>query len=160
MAAGATRKVKRAAAGRAQAKHAETQPSEAQTPLDMDLQLGTGTKATKAAVGALKTSSIRKKRATRAAAGKTVAGKSAVLKSTAAKPKSKTKPKSKSSTGRRVAKASDADTIAMLNEQNEALREELAHAQSRIQELEALNKTVVNRIDRVIDSLQGLLEKR
>lgn len=59
-----------------------------------------------------------------------------------------------------VAKTSDADQLQMLAQQNEALRGELDQALARIRELEELNKNVVNRIDWVIDSLQGILPKR
>ena len=48
---------------------------------------------------------------------------------------------------------------ALLRDHNEALRTELEQARARIQQLEEVNKNVVNRIDWVIDSLQSVLKR-
>lgn len=69
----------------------------------------------------------------------------AVARSTRSQPRKKT-----------VTPADNA-TAEMLREQNEALRAELEQAHARIQQLEELNRNVVNRIDWVIDSLQSAL---
>ena len=49
------------------------------------------------------------------------------------------------------------NAIALLIEQNEALKAELQQAKERISHLEEVHKNVSERIDWVIDSLQGVL---
>jgi len=52
------------------------------------------------------------------------------------------------------------DAVEMLREQNAALREEIDQALNRIHELEDANRQVSDRIDWVIDWLQGLQDTK
>ncbi|MBU2533205.1 MAG: hypothetical protein KKB37_10725 [Alphaproteobacteria bacterium] len=87
------------------------------------------------------------------AAGKPAAGKTAAGKSAGGKPTSRA---SKS----RPSLADSSDRIGLLHEQNDALRAELESAHARIKHLEDLSKTVADRIDWIIDSLQGVLKEK
>ena len=101
---------------------------------------------------------------------KQAGGPRSVAKVTVAKKAVTRKAPAKSPKTKRVKKQASATTTVpadglvtgmeseMLLEQNAALRAELEQAQARIAELEELNKNVVNRIDWVIDSLQGALK--
>jgi len=152
MVAGATRKVKQP-----QAKPIEADLSAGQARPPEVRARGRAPKA--AAIAPKKTTARKKSAAPAKATAKSKAGPS-VEPPTKARTKPKPKSKSRTGTPRRGSKTTDADVLAMLKEQNEALGAELEQAQQRIRELEDLNKAVVNRIDWVVDSLQDLLTKR
>ncbi|MFT5511155.1 MAG: hypothetical protein ACI89J_004255 [Hyphomicrobiaceae bacterium] len=91
---------------------------------------------------------------------KTVAAKKVVARKAPAKSAKASNAKSaKKQVTANTAMPADGLATGMPLEQNEALRAELEQAQARIAELEELNKNVVNRIDWVIDSLQGALKR-
>lgn len=55
---------------------------------------------------------------------------------------------------------SSSDELTLLKEQNDALKAELELARAKVEQLEKLNRDVANRIDWIIDSLQGLMPKQ
>lgn len=101
----------------------------------------------------------RKKAA--AAPAKKGAAKAAAKKTAAKKATPKRPGARKTARGgtKRAANNSQTET-QMLAEQNAALKAELEQAKSRIAELEALNRDVINRIDWVIDSLQTVVDDK
>lgn len=103
-----------------------------------------------------RTRTPRKAATAKKSAGRKVPAKSAKSNS-AAKGAKKTTAAKSAKAG--AAGAIDATAHEFLLEQNEALKAELERAQARIAELEELNRNVVNRIDWVIDSLQGAVKR-
>lgn len=97
----------------------------------------------------------------KAAAVKKSASRKAPAKSVKSKSGAKAAKKTTAARGTKagaVADVADAPAHEFLLDQNEALKAELEQAHARIAELEELNRNVANRIDWVIDSLQGELE--
>lgn len=127
-------------------------------------RMGAEAKSTRALPAAAAKGGARKKavpkaprKAPRKAAAKATAQKATAKKKTVAKKKAAQTSAKPSAKGRQGDSATE---LAMLREQNSALKGELEQARARIAQLETLNKDVIDRIDWVIDSLQTVLEEK
>lgn len=79
------------------------------------------------------------------------------------KAKTVNKPANKKSVPRKTladTQKSTAEELTLLKAQNEALKAELELARAQVEQQEKLNRDVANRIDWIIDSLQGLMPKQ